>query len=103
MRFLFHIFPELVFLSRGCRRLKRDWVEPNFAYKLSTAGSAIPDGLNPLNSSQKLIAISKIAIGESNHHRLTTLAKLGKMMKTKVLAAHHAEEITPQTANALGI
>jgi hypothetical protein len=30
-------------LNRVCRGLKRDWVAPNFAYKLSTAGSAIPD------------------------------------------------------------
>src|SRR6266508_3658683 len=66
-------------------------------------GSAIPDGLNPLNRSQKLVAISKIAMGESNHHRLTTLAKSGKMMKTKVHAVHHAEEITPPVANTPGI
>src|SRR2546429_6026467 len=66
------------------------------------SASAIPDGLNPLNRSQKLNAISKIPIGESNYHRLTTLAKSGKIMKTKVHAAQNTDEITPKTANALG-
>jgi len=42
-------------------------------------------------------------IGESNHHRFTTLAKSGKMMKTKVHDGHHQDEITPKAANALGI
>ena len=35
-----------------------------------TITGTIADGLNPLNKSQKLVAISKIAIGVSNHHRL---------------------------------
>jgi hypothetical protein len=42
-------------------------------------------------------------IGESNHHRFTTLAKPGKMMKTKVHAAQNTDEITPNVAKALGI
>jgi len=35
--------------------------------------------LNPLNSSQKLSASSKIAMGESNQDRFTILGKPGKM------------------------
>jgi hypothetical protein len=41
--------------------------------------SGLLDGLNPLNRSQKLSANSKIAMGESNHDRFTTLGKSGKM------------------------
>jgi hypothetical protein len=43
-----------------------------------TTDSATPNTLNPLNKSQKLSASSKTAMGESNHHRLTNLGKLGK-------------------------
>ena len=59
------------------------------------------DDANPLNRSQKLVAISKIPIGESNHHRLTTLEKSGGMMETKVDIAHHGDPIKPQAANPL--
>src|SRR2546428_1346772 len=54
--------------SRSCQPL-----QPGSA--TSTPGAP---GLNPLNRSQKLSAISKIAIGVSNHQSLTTLLKVGK-------------------------
>ena len=37
--------------------------------------------LNPLNTSQKPVASSKIPSPESNHHRFTTLAKAGEMRR----------------------
>jgi hypothetical protein len=46
---------------------------------LTFSDPATPDGLNPLNRSQKLSASSNIAMGESNHQRFTNLAKSGKM------------------------
>jgi hypothetical protein len=70
---------------------------------LALSGSAIPDGLNPLDRSQKPVAISKIVIGESNQYAFTVLSKLGNTMKTKAHITHHADETTPKAANALGI
>jgi len=65
-------------------------------------GLGYPDGLNPLNKSQKLNAISKIPIGVSNHPRFTTLVKSGKMMKTKVRAAHESSQRhTPELRHRL--
>ena len=57
----------------------------------------------PLNRSQKLVTISKIAIGESNHQRLTASEKLGKIRKLTVHATHQIDESRPNTDNALGI
>ncbi len=71
---------------------------PVHSHRYSTNGVR-----NPLNRSHTLVAISKMPIGESNHHRFTTLAKSGNMMKVKVHSAHHPDEITPKAANALGI
>src|SRR6266851_1595834 len=76
---------------------------PACARSLVLSGSATTEGFNPLNRSQKLRAISKIPIGESYHHQLTTLRKPGKMRRTRVQAAHHADEITPKAASALGM
>jgi hypothetical protein len=73
-------------------------LSPYFVIDDSTLGAC-----NPLKRSQKPVAISKLAIGESNHHGLTVLAKSGKMMKPKAHVTHHTDEITPQAANALGI
>ena len=42
------------------------------------ASDVTPDGLNPRIRSQKLNTMSKVAIGVSNHHRLTMLSKFGK-------------------------
>ena len=67
------------------------------------SGWVTSDGLNPLNRSQKLNTISNTPIGESNHQRLTTFVKAGKMMKTKVQTAQNADETMPNAANALGI
>src|SRR5882757_6794770 len=57
----------------------------------------------PFNRSQKTIAISKIPSPESNHHRFTTLAKAGEMMKARVHAAAQADTITPKAANPFGM
>jgi len=91
-----------------CRRSRRATIgarhvhvaAPPGGYETVTSTNGVR---NPLNRSQTLVAISKMPIGESNHHRFTTLAKSGKMMKTKVHDAHHPDEITPKAANALGI
>src|SRR5712664_4342321 len=50
---------------------------PACVQPLVLSGSAT-GGLIPLNRSQKLSASSKTAMGESNHHRFTTLGKPGK-------------------------
>src|SRR6476646_10066824 len=52
----------------------------------------------PLNISQKPVAISKIPSPESNHHRFTTLAKAGDMMKARVHTTAQADTITPKAA-----
>src|SRR5882762_1065061 len=48
------------------------WINGSEVDLACLSGSAITDGANPLNRSQKLVTISKIPIGVSNHHRLTT-------------------------------
>jgi hypothetical protein len=55
-----------------------------------------------LNSSKKLRASSKRAIGESNHQRFTIVGKVGKMKRATVDAAHHADPSKPNAASALG-
>src|SRR5882762_2132017 len=75
------------------------WINGSEVDLACLSGSAITDGANPLKRSQRLVTISKIPIGVSNHHRLTTLDKLGEIMKTKVYRAHHADAITPHAAN----
>ena len=44
-----------------------------------------------------------MVIAESNHQRLMVFSNEGKMMNVIVQATHHAEEIIPKAANALGI
>ena len=56
-----------------------------------------------MNRSQMPKAISKIVIGTSNQYALTVSSKVGKTMKVKAQMTHHADEITPKAANALGI
>ncbi len=63
----------------------------------------IISALKPLNRSQRPNAISKITIGKSNQDALTVVSKWGKTMKAKAQITHHADEITPKAANALGI
>src|SRR5271168_3658822 len=57
----------------------------------------------PRNSSQKLVAKSKIPIGVSNHQRFTVVAKFGAIRKTVVQTAQNADATTPKTANGRGI
>ena len=84
--------------KKGCRNIPRIAHE-NYCSQILYHFSR---GLNPLNKSQKLITNSKIAIGESNHQRLTVLEKFGDIIKITVHAKHQAEEMTPKTDNALG-
>jgi hypothetical protein len=42
-------------------------------------------------------------MGESNAYRLIAWPNPGKTMKTKPQIAHHADEITPNAANPLGM
>ena len=44
-----------------------------------------------------------MAMGESNQYGLTGLAKPGKMRNRKAQITHHADEITPKTANPFGM
>src|SRR5450759_519346 len=79
------------------------WAASVFARSLALSGPASSDGPKPLKRSQRPNAISKITIGESNQYALTTVSKWGKTMKAKAQITHHADEITPKAANALGI
>jgi hypothetical protein len=42
-------------------------------------------------------------MGTSNHHRPTVASKWGNAMKAKAQITHHADEIMPKAAKALGI
>ena len=70
-----------VCFDRSHQRIQQraPWNVRTCVQSLTLACSATPDGLNPLNRSQKLSVSSKIAMGESNHDRFTTLVKSGKM------------------------
>jgi len=99
----------LIIRSSLCERLNQAFTQisggsiPICAYALAFSGSATPDGRNPLSRSQKPNAISKVTIGKSNQYALTVVSKWGKTMKAKAQITHHADEITPTAANALGI
>lgn len=85
-------------ISFGTQRTRHEW-----ASHRHRSGSTVPDGRNPLSRSQKLSAISKIAMGTSNEYGFTVLPKPWKMKKTKADTPTHTDEITPQAANPLGI
>src|ERR1035437_1343551 len=81
---------------------RQDQAAATRAQSLALSGPAIPDGPSPLNRSQKPIAISNITIGTSNHDRPTTFAKPGETRYANAQITHHADEITPNAANARG-